>query len=204
MMRTSAVSASAALALVACNLPSPYLGQTITPLEEQGPFGHVTIVSALIGPAKASGDVWDGTGGKLDHEAVRLIAGALAASNPATAISMAMAPIIESGVEPPDVFGVAEVFTRYRTSQYKLPKRNDTFSPSWAVDVSRVPLSADTRIRIKLTDSDDFGDDDVGVVEINADDLVRARDAARVYPIVVAEQSQNQILIINVSVRAAD
>jgi len=64
-----------------------------------------------------------------------------------------------------------------------------------------VPIDSDVRIRIALEDADNFKTNDpIGVVIIDAEQLQVAVRSRKVAPILVADQSENQIIAVKVSV----
>ena len=56
------------------------------------------------------------------------------------------------------------------------------------------------RLRVTVIDEDLWEDDPIGVAEINYDDVVAALEAGEVYQVKVAEQTQNQLLFVGISV----
>jgi len=171
---------------------------------------NVSIVSATIGPCKADGKKWDGIGNAPAGAAAQ-IAKLLLDDNPYTGIAQALAGITMASTDKPDPYGFVEVAV---DGEFKPNlKRNlypdgkivkDTFTPQFPTNEWRaIPLDRGTRFRVTLIDKDIAQDDPIGTVEINDRDLRAALEAEKVYQVKVADQSQNQVLFIGLSVREA-
>lgn len=164
---------------------------------------RVAILSALIGPSKADGHTWDGPG-HVSPETSRKVVGALAAANPYAAAAAVLAGLSMGALEKPDPYGYAELIVAGRSARLELPMTfRDTFTPQWAgAEFAGVPLRDNARIRVTLIDKDLEDDDPIGTVELAAEDLRAALHSGHVYPVQVADQSQNQLLFVSVSVSA--
>lgn len=77
------------------------------------------------------------------------------------------------------------------------------YTPAWSAGWSHIPLDCnhDVRLILFLEDYDPVGQNDqIGTVEVNRDDLIRAARLQKVVPVYVGDQSQNQLVFVNVSV----
>jgi hypothetical protein len=165
---------------------------------------RVSIVSALIGPAKVSGLPWDGTGGAVDEGTWGELGVALGAADPYTAAVGILASMTDSGTARPDPKGTALLYSAGSETRIELPMAfRDTYTPTWSeATFHKVPGNIDQRLRITLIDQDVMEDDPIGVVELTPADLEAARASGRIYQVRVSDQSQNQILFIGISVIA--
>lgn len=164
----------------------------------------MSIVSALIGPAKVSGLPWDGTGGAVDEATWGELGIALGAAEPYSAAVGILASIADSGTARPDPKGTALLYGAGTETEIELPMAfQDTYTPTWSdATLHNVPGNIDQRLRITLIDQDVMEDDPIGIVELTPADLEAARASGRIYQVRVSDQSQNQILFIGLSVSA--
>ncbi len=92
------------------------------------------------------------------------------------------------------------------SGKISLPRIVDNYTPSWSVGPwLHVPLDGkhDVRLRVHLEDYDlDLmgGNDPIGTVMVNTDDLLRAARLQKVVPVYVGDQSGDQLVFVNVSV----
>lgn len=183
-------------------------GEASSPESRLPAHVRVSIIDATAGVGKADGDQWDGLG-QVPVDLVGSVAGALVGKSPYVAIGRILAPFALGAFEKPDPTGWAEVLSHgdpvgrvaLRASQ------EDTFNPQWqgvdgrAPSFGRVPLSEGTRIRVQLVDDDEpLDDDQMGIFEINYQDLVAALEAQQVHHVNVAEQTNRQILFVGIAV----
>ncbi len=178
-------------------------------------LAHVTVEGVLIGPAKKDLTLWDTlTGAKLGANEQQTMLNALGSlsrsvGDPYTAavgtVVTELAKVSAKVNEKPDAQGSAELFIGGRLvgSKIKLPKIQDSFTPQWPgrMEWSHVPIDEDVRIRITLEDADVLkSNDPIGVVIIDSAQLQSAAKVRKVVPILVADQSDNQIIAVKVSV----
>lgn len=176
--------------------------------EESSQRVVVTIEGAMIGPTKAGGDSWDFDGAGLDANSKAQLAKALIGSNPyAEAAAILSGPIVQT-VSKPDPYGKATLEGAglegmERVLAAKEEAVQDTFTPIWPhrAEWTGVRLNRDVRIRLELKDDDLFEDDPIGVAILNTDHLRAALEAKTVYHVEVADQTQNQILFVDIAVR---
>jgi hypothetical protein len=165
---------------------------------------RVSIVDALIGPAKVSGLPWDGTGDAVDEGTWGELAFALGGVDPYSAAAGILASLADSGTARPDPKGRVLLYNAHEEIELELPMEfKNTYTPTWSdATLHGVPTSSELRLRVTLIDQDVMDDDPIGVVELTQSDLEAARVAGRVHHLQVNEQAQNQILFIGVSVLA--
>jgi hypothetical protein len=116
-----------------------------------------------------------------------------------------LADVASHGLAKPEPFGTADLFlagTLIDHVTLDKPGQRETYTPAWEGPPmwSRVPLGKETRIRVHLIDRDLAFDDEIGTAELNSTDLTAAFLSAQVYHVRVAEQTNNQILFIGISV----
>lgn len=162
----------------------------------------VSVVGALVAPGKEDGTQWDGMGSKVDAQLARGVVEALAESNPYTAVLGIMAGPAANALEKPDVGGSAQLYLNGQPmgDAILLEKNQDAFTPQWSnagwtnVDIHRASL------RIELIERDIANDDPMGIIVIDAKHLEAAVDAGGVTPIPVSDQTNGQVLFLNISV----
>jgi hypothetical protein len=166
----------------------------------------VSIVSALIGPAKVDGTHWDGPGKQVDRATISKLSSALAGVNAYAAAATIMADLAQTALDKPDPKGLAVLETAQGTQMQDLTMFfRDTFTPQWAaVTFDRIDLSSDPRIRLILADHDAFQDDAIATVEIGRGAMEAAARAGQIYQVPVADQSLNQLLFVGISVSAVE
>jgi hypothetical protein len=183
---------------------------------------RITVIGAHIGPGKVDGTRWDGVG-KLSEEQVsktqelvKLAAQmAAAAANPPGALAAAAGKLLGDMAMPaaakPDVFGWVEWQATGSEPAIKLdlaPRSKPVreFSVTWrdAVELPAANWNPRLRIRVILRDKDMASDDAIGTVELNGDHIRYAWSKQKVTPILVADQSDGQLLAVKVSVSAAE
>jgi hypothetical protein len=178
-----------------------------------GTYVKIQIESALIGPGKADGTNWDGPG-RIDPKTVQGVGGIMSqvatgvfAGGPAGAL-VAVTPFVAgptmSLTAKPDTFGTVDANWRGGTASVKLPKQQDTITPTWAVPLEHIKLTEELKLRITLKDKDLVNDDDMGVAILDYRDVVAALENGKVYPVAVGSQTQNQVLFISITVERED
>jgi len=186
----------------------------------------VEVLSALIGPSKVDGSKWDGIGHVKPEvqQQVQRIAAQKVVALAGLAVGVAAAPYtaavsLMSGIgtsflskeDKPDPYGTVEVAVdnEYQPAMKRdlYPRggfEKDTFMPSFPDGAfQRIPLKKGTRFRVTLWDKDLTKSDFIGKAEITYDDLVAALNAGKIYQVMVADQTQNQLLFIGIAVRPA-
>ncbi len=128
-------------------------------------FVDVTFVNAMIGPAKASGDPWDGMT-PPSPDVIQHLSALLDVADPYPAIASVMAGPVLQGFVPPEPFGNAQLLGVPQSlgGPRKITSENDTFTPEWQGETtwSRVPLSSGVRLHVQLIDDDISNDDPIG------------------------------------------
>jgi len=165
---------------------------------------NVEFRQALIGPSKVGGAAWDGPG-RLDSSAQGFLALALRAVNPyAAAVDVFANPAI-AALERPEPRGRARcIVNGIRAQQVDLVAQNNTLTPIWKdARLVRMPLGPSTRIELDFYDKDLLSDEPMGAATITYAQLVAALRAGATYRVRVAEQTNNQVLFVDISVDAA-
>jgi hypothetical protein len=170
----------------------------------------IAIVNATVGPVKFGNKSWDCCAKVPADMGVRVAKLLLATVAPQEELAALVAAPFLAGEAAPDPFGWADVaingeyVPRLRHSFFPPGQcKRNTFTPIFpSFEWRDIPLDAGTRIKVTLFDKDLVKNDDIGVAEINHADLVAALRAQKIYQVKVAEQTQNQLLFVGISVRA--
>lgn len=187
-----------ALFLLGCGAPRP-------PEKRLPAFVSVEVRGALIGPGKVDGAAWDGLG-RLDATAQAGLGRALAAVDPYAAVVSFFANPALAALERPEPVGrVRATVNGVTVQELELPlAQRDTLTPVWnGTGLVRVPLVPDTRLELELYDKDLVNDDAMGAATITASDLATALRVGIVHHVRVAEQTNNQVLFVDISVEGA-
>jgi hypothetical protein len=187
-----------AISIVSCGAPR-------APTQTLPAFVNVEFRGALIGPSKFDGAAWDGPG-QLDATAQNGLERALAALDPYAAVLSFFTNPALIALERPEPFGhVRAAVNGVVVQQLELPlTQRDTLAPLWSnARLIGVPLVVDTRLEIELYDKDLVADDGMGAATITASDVAAALRVGIVHHVRVAEQTNNQVLFIDISVEPA-
>lgn len=162
---------------------------------------NVSVVGILVG-IKSNRLAWDGPG-TLSNDNVGAISEAMVGTgNLYGAAAVQVANLASAGFQPPDVGGHVDVYSARATTSLDLAKVQDSYTPTWSdASIGGVPLDRSVRIRVTLYDRDLVDDDPMGVVELNLDDLRAAYEAGRIHHVRVDDQSNGQVLFVDISVR---
>jgi hypothetical protein len=173
----------------------------------------IRVVDAYIAPAKATGMPWDGMGPAIDSKLVHDVLAAVGTVNWQARIVSLMAPLVNKGMEPPDVAGTARLLrggqpwtcvdgtTTCTTVQ--LPMIKDDYVPTWnpTPTLPAVPLSEQLALEIYLVDKDAVNDDPIGTMVLRASEIRQAlANGGQVTHFRVDNQTQNQALYVGISV----
>jgi hypothetical protein len=193
-LRRSALASAFGLGTVCCGRPSE-------PSAELPALVNVELRQALLGPNKVGGNAWDGLG-RLDGNGQTLVLEALGKSDPIAELAVVFANPALAALEKPDPAGSVRCMSGpVEVQGLTLPKVQDTFTPIWTgASMPRVPLAPTTRLEVDLWDKDLAVDDPMGTGTITYADLVRALREGTVHHVRVAEQTNNQVLFVDVSV----
>lgn len=164
----------------------------------------LSLIDALISPTMDDGSPWDGMG-TVDPNSVRAVTKALGLANPYAAAFAVVGSIANDLTAKPDAFGTTELFDQESnlwSYRQDLLKVQDSYHPQWsAVEWSHVPVTAEMRIRIELSDSDISFDDPIGVIELNHDHVMAAARARTVYHVQTStDAAMDRILFVGISV----
>jgi hypothetical protein len=201
MLRGSAIRASFLLGFTASVVEG--CGHASEPRSELPAFVNVEVRQARLGPSKVGGNAWDGFG-RLDGNGQTLVLQALGKSDPIAELAVVFANPALAALEKPDPAGSVRCMSgAVELQRLTLPKVQDTFTPIWtSTALTRVPLAQTTRLEVDLWDKDLAVDDPMGTSTITYTDLVSALQEGTVHHVRVAEQTNNQVLFIDVSVTA--
>jgi hypothetical protein len=173
----------------------------------------IEVMSALITAGKAGNTKpWDGTGRDLPPDTNKSLLGFLGLPDPNKAradTARFLANSIQSSFDPPDVAGTVQLFSRTTVLAVQtLPMMPNDYAPSWNPPgaFTHVALDDGTSLRVHLVDKDvgsRFGfdtDDEIGFVDLNANDL-RSALAQNTIQQVPVHQQGHQILFVGIRVR---
>jgi hypothetical protein len=168
------------------------------------PAVRVEFRQALLGPMKVGGAPWDGPGA-VQPETVNAVTLALGAVNPQAELLALFANPAIAALDKPEPYGEARVVIA--GSPIVVVKidgaERDTLTPIWTtVALDRVPLQPDVRVEVTLYDRDLVNDDPMGAATITQQDLIAALQAGRIHHVRVAEQTNQQVLFLDISVYA--
>lgn len=181
---------------------------------------YVTIrfVGAQIGPGKAGGSNWDGTGNIPPEAAEAMLAVATqgaslsAGGNAGTASSVALNAAIQ-GTAAPDVIGSVRVVGPTRSDLTKTAgtpmalassgkKVEDSYTPTFTyqMEYQNWPVYADTRFELSLWDADLSNNDPIGVVQLTRVNIDAALAKGTILEVPVGDQSSGQVVSVKISV----
>jgi hypothetical protein len=200
---------------------APSQAQTSAPASEKPQVTHATVLveSALLNATKFDGRCWDlGCNERQSREVAKAASDAAAAivvatttvtaatAAPFAAAFAVLAPIAAKTTSHPDASGWAYVITRGTFSEPgELKIRRDTLTPQWGLHFDHVPIVEGTYVRLELVDADPDipftnGNDDMGIINIGVDELVKAMQARETYQVNVQRQTHEQVLFVGISV----
>ncbi len=180
-------------------------GQAKAPEPALPAFVDLDVRGALIGPTKVGGAGWDGLG-RLDSSAQLGLHQALRMVNPYAAAADFLANPSMAAIERPEPKGAARATVNgVQVATLELPLvYRDTFTPMWSgARISRLALTTDTRVEVELLDADVLNDDPMGAATLTASDFASALRVGTVHHVPVAEQTNQQVLFIDISVEPA-
>lgn len=205
-VRSAAVGAIGMGALCGCGAPATHL----PPPSNLPARVDISIKNATIG-IKSNGEEWDGHG-RVSKEAMEQIT-KLAKLPTLQAVALgtagALVGALASIKDPPDAQGTAKILgCSTPVEAFELAQKDDTFTPSWEqVTWHGVPFERTMRVEVSLVDSDRDGlvgvlggEDGIGTAQMTYDDLVDALVVGKVLQVNVADQTNNQLLFVGISV----
>ena len=177
-------------------------------------------IGAQIGPGKAGGANWDGTGNISPGAAAAVtalitggtslaastVSGELAATALNTAVQGTAAPdvtgfVYASGTTTKSLAATAGTPIALATTSQMV---DDSYTPTfiYRAEYYNWPVFADTRFEVSLWDVDFSENDPIGVVQIGAAAVLDALAKGTILEVPVADQCSGQIINIKVSVSA--
>lgn len=197
------------LLLLTLTISSSPLGAQEEPLKV-----NIIITAVAIGPSRFDGNPWDKSNNTPDTPPTNTTA---SDSKVDTRPELAIQALLETapaGRAAPDVVGyvVQAGATRTELAAYAgIPLAlastdnliPNSYTPRFRTGYSGWPLYAQSRLRIRLWDRDRRVHQHIGMVEINYEHILDALKAGVPTWINVAEQSNNQLLYVQLSVSKA-
>lgn len=172
----------------------------------------VEFLSALIGPTKVNGNPWDSSA-KINSTAMGLISDMIAPGSgvAASTVAAAVAQNAPKGVSAPDVIGyvvqkgptVRDLVNIAGIAMTLAPNQTETrdsYTPRFYAGYQSWPMFPRTRFQVQLWDKDLADHDQIAVVEITYDQIMRAKEKGEPTWVNVADQSMNQLLYVLISV----
>jgi hypothetical protein len=171
----------------------------------------VVIEGAVFGPTDANGNNWEGgqipAGSAtvfIELVARRYPAGQLAAALGATKLASLLAEDLVSGFNdhfaPPDALGTVSVVDRGgRKGAHDLPKRGNTYTPTWSVVVPDVAIHRD-RLVVELWDRDVWKDREMAKIVIHERDLLAAEESGELFALDTEAETRGAVLRLVISV----
>lgn len=173
---------------------------------------HATVLveSMLVNATKVAGRCWDL---ECNEQKDGELASAAAAAAGGLLVVGGVAPVGTTGPyesafailgsyalgvwSHPDARGHAYVIANGAFSDpLRLWVREDTLTPQWGARFEHVPLTAGTCLRLEIYDNDIKNDDDMGIVNIGVDEIVKALQSRETHQVNV----QRQTLFVGISV----
>ncbi len=160
----------------------------------------IRVQSMLVG-VSSTGLEWDTT----FSVTARLVAALAVASGyvQATGVIEEIVDSLSTAVAAPDPSGVVRIYVDGRVvGERSFGPRSDTFQPSFTdLGWDDVPIgAANVRVEIRVRDEDVFDAEDICTCQLSEDDLLNALLSGRVFHVRVADQCNNQLLFVGVSV----
>jgi hypothetical protein len=203
--RVTSVLAAVACTLAGCGGGSPPQYPNPGGAMMAAPLVHIIFSGVLVGPTKSNGCQWDGptcnAGGAAG--AVGAVKNAFLSSSPAAAVALTVAGPMMASLEKPDPEGTATLYAHGLFTPIGLPKRQDSFTPTWDARWTNVVLDETVRVHVVLDDADVVNNDDMGAFDLSFNDLMRALQTGGALSVRVSEPTFNQVLFAEVSVIAA-
>jgi hypothetical protein len=167
------------------------------------------MLGALIGPSKSNGAEWDGPG-SIPTAVVDGLATVAGQPEVGPLLDFMQQSAIKS-LSAPDPYGIAELdpdgsgFDPTLTITLATPDNNmkDAFQTSWPLPVPgwrSVPFGPGLKVRVTLKDDDLVNPDDIGTATINYEALVKAWTAQDSHWVRVDDQTNRQLLSVQVQV----
>jgi len=166
----------------------------------------IVVLDAVIGPGKADGGLWDGWGNVPVDVAAELAA--VVDAGITSQILNFVTSVAMQTLEKPDPNGYIQLNEGWGYGEKvwlasDTTNTEDTFTPVWpdgGKGWGDVPFTEEVKVKIALFDEDVANDDDIGVAVMNYDDFLEAWAAKEKFYVNVADQTQNQLLLVGIEV----
>ncbi len=180
---------------------TPSVGSDAPPPSTPSPVKVTVIIEgAVVAPSKVDRDCWDTifcSISKSEWTAVISAAGGGLYSG----VLGALAQVVIGATAKPDPFGELSVLGGPNFPKpLILVKRQDTFTPGWGDGWVNLEIDTGTRLRVELWDADVQFDDFIGTAHLDYSDLMAALNSGKVHHVPVGNQTNNQLLFIDISV----
>jgi hypothetical protein len=205
------LAAASAVALVGCDpcdADDSSADCVAERMADKGMTVTVELQSAVIAPGKLSREPWDADGTQIPTQTWSQLATALAGANPYVSVSALLINPVLAGTKAPDPYGTARLDVGQSIGTTlalgdRATNMEDTYTPTFSRPALwvKVPIDQNVRIKVDLNDEDLINDDAIGVAEVNSAQLKEALAAGKVYHVPVADQTNQQILFLGLSVR---
>ena len=172
----------------------------------------VVVEGAVFGPTDATGQTWDRQQALPEGYAQQflevvaqrypggIVAAAMGAPELAGAVTEDLIARFNDHFAPPDPLGTVSIVQQGRTlAEYELPKRGNTYTPTWDVQVPQVRIHK-ARVVLAFKDSDFTANRTMAKVIIVERDLLAAEESGGLYAIDTTERSGGAVLRVLVSV----
>lgn len=176
--------------------------QTQKPVIDPNRTYTLEVASAILSPGEGPHGAkteWDSMA-PIDPILSQQIADTLALPRQEVAIATDITNILSVANAPPDAFGSVDLLESgvVKTSK-ELPRIDDSFAPTWGdsrASFHGVKLTDKIRLRVHLSEYDDFSDDDtIGSVDLNLADFEGALRDGHLHHVRVTGQSDNILFI---------
>jgi hypothetical protein len=165
----------------------------------------VLFVDALVAPFRTNGDSWEALGPSATPEDKAALAAHLTGGEPYSTPAAFVLGLANVGYDTPDPFGFHDYMYGAESVDGDLATVDtnveDTCHPIWPgpPGYSDVPLEQGIRFRLTAYDQEVWAHHPIGVAEINYDDVIAALGSKHIYQVMVADQTNKQLLFVGIS-----
>ncbi len=170
---------------------------------------NLEILGVLVGPAKASGEAWDG-GGFISQATLNAVFEAMIGDSPYSDVLSVMTSAGIAALAMPDPMGVAEIdvgngFETPTSLAVAANNTENTFAPTWPAPPPpgwiQAPVSPQLRVRITLEDEDVVFHDAIGTAVLTYDHILATWNKGGAAHIAVDDQTDGQLLFVTLAVK---
>ncbi len=197
---SASTSASASASVISAKALPPLPDPSSVALDQAPELARVSFLSAVIGPGRVGGTQW----GRVDFvpdDIWKEVAKRMRADDSYSAMTAFLAEGGFATIGTPDIKGRVTLLQPLGDKSLDLPEVDDTFTPRWsAIEFRKVPLEKRTRLRIEFVDALATKDATIGIAELDGAALMKIDAAGKIVAWPFADQTQNQVLFVMVSV----